>query len=152
MKIRTGRLVAAAVLVACSFSGAAVAQNRLNHLRSWAGRYPTHRTGRLTRNFFQLPEIRQPLLKLLSRVDFNLLTRAYQVETPVKRLGDYLAVKVCRPHLCDTDNAGFAINLRDGSIYVRMSGTNEPRWFNSGGQYTALPQRVLDFLNEFSAT
>jgi len=144
-------MIALALIVLC-FSGTLVAQDRLGHLKSWAGRYPTHKRGRVTTNFFRLPEIRRPLLSLLNRGDFNLLTREYQVETPIKQIGDYLAVKVCRPHACDSDSAGFAVNLRSGFSFVRMHKDAEVRWFGSRGTYTDLPQSVLDFLNDFSAT
>jgi hypothetical protein len=144
-------LIALALLIFC-FGSILAAQSSLGHLRSWAGKYPTNRRGKVTTSFFKLPEIRRPLLSLLSRADFNLLTRDYQVETPIKQIGDYLAVKVCRPHACDTDNAAFAINLSTGFIYVKIYTDQQSRWFGSKGTYTDLPQNVLDFLNDFSAT
>ncbi len=134
------------------FSGSVAAQGGLGNLRNWAGRYPTHKTGRVTRRFFQLPDVRRPLLTLLSRADFNLLTRTYSVETPIKRIGDFLAVRVCRPHDCDTDQAGFAINLRTGFVYVRMQEGQTTRWFSTRDTYKELPQSVQEFLNDFSAT
>lgn len=144
-------LISLALILFC-FGGALAAQNRLGHLKSWAGKYPTDKRGRVTRNFFQLPAIRRPLLTLLSRRDFNLLTREYQVETPIKQIGDFLAVKVCRQHACDTDQAGFAINLRTGFIYVRIHEEQTVRWFSTRDTHTELPQNVQDYLNDFSAT
>jgi hypothetical protein len=144
-------LIALALLIFC-FGGTLAAQSSLGHLRSWAGKYPTNRRGRVTTSFFKLPEIRRPLVSLLSRADFNLLTRDYQVETPIKLIGNYLAVKVCRPHACDTDNAAFAINLDNGFIYVKIYADQQSRWFGSKGTYTDLPRSVLDFLNDFAAT
>jgi hypothetical protein len=140
------------MLALISLPGVMGAQSKLGHLRSWAGKYPTQKTGRVTRNFFQLPEIRRPLMALLSRKDFNLLTREYGVETPIKQLGDFLAVKVCRPHACDTDQAGFAVNLRTGFVYVRMQEGQSTRWFSTRDTYTELPQNVQEFLNDFGAT
>jgi hypothetical protein len=145
----------AALIIALAFisMGSVIgAQSSLGHLKSWAGKYPTHKTGRVKRNFFQLPEIRRPLSALLSRTDFNLLTREYGVETPIKQLGDFLAVKVCRPHACDTDQAGFAVNLRTGFIYVRMQEGQTVRFFSTRDTYTELPQNVQEYLNDFSAT
>ena len=144
-------LTALALALFC-LSGAALAQTGLGHLRSWAGKYPTVKKGRVTRSFFNLPEIRQPLLKLLKRSDYNLLTREYNVETPIKQIGDYLAVKVCRPHACDTDQGAFAINLKNGFIYVRMKNGDVVRWFGSNADNTEMPQEVQDYLNDFSAT
>lgn len=150
--MRRINLIALALLVFCLGGVAAAAQGNLMSLRSWVGKYPTDKHGRVTRKFFAQPQVRQPLLNLLSRSDYNLLTNAYAVETPVKQLGDYLAVKVCRPHNCGEEQAGFAINLRTGLIYVRMKNGTEVRWFGSKGDYTDLAQDVQDYLNDFSAT
>jgi hypothetical protein len=149
--MKRNNLIAAMLLLLC-FSGLTTAQSGLAHLQSWAGKYPTHRTGRVVRRFFQLPDIRKPLARLLSRKDLNLLTSAYGVETPIKQIGNFLAVKVCRPHACDQDQAGFAINLRTGFIYVRMQEGQTTRWFSSRDNYKELPQSVQEFLNDFSAT
>ncbi len=140
-----------ALFVVFGLWGAAAAQG-LGNLRSWAGKYPTEKKGRVTRSFFRVPAVQRPLAATLSRKDFNLLTNVYNVQTPIKELGDYLAVKVCMPHACDTDQAGFAINLRTGNVYVRMQQGSEVRWFASKGVYTDLPGSVQDFLNDFAAT
>lgn len=145
-------LIALTLLLIC-FSGVTVgAQGGLGSLRNWAGRYPTHRSGKVTRRFFQLPQIRRPLVALLSRSDLNLLTREYGVETPIKQIGDFLAVKVCRQHACDTDQAGFAINLTNGFVYVRMQEGQTTRWFSTRDTYKELPQNVQEYLTDFSAT
>jgi hypothetical protein len=149
--MRRTSLAALALLIIVGGGAVASAQN-LDGLRAWAGKYPTERKGRVTRNFFRLPPVQAPLARTLSRKDLNLLTRVYKVETPIKELGDYLAVKVCMPHDCDTSQAGFAINLRTGFVYVRMKEGEEVRWFGSKGSYTDLPQEVQDYLNDFSAT
>src|ERR1051326_4728019 len=112
-------LIALMLLLFC-LSGIVVAQGNLENLRRWVGKYPTLRHGKVTTSFFKLPDIQTPLLKLLSRRDYNLLTHEYGVETPIKQIGDFLAVKVCRAHNCDEEQAGFAIDLRTGFIFVRM--------------------------------
>lgn len=149
--MRRKKLIALALLL-FTFGTVTMAQNRLERLRSWAGKYPTYKRGRVTTRFFDLPEVRQPLMSLLSRRDFNLLTREYAVETPIKQIGDYLAVKVCRPHDCSDQTAGFAINLRTGFIYVRLQNEQEVRSFGSKGDYSDLPQDVQNYLSDFAAT
>jgi hypothetical protein len=139
------------ILLLC-FSSAAFAQKTLGQLKSWEGKYPTERKGRVTTSFFGLPEIRTPLLRLLSRPDFNLLTKEYSVEAPIKLIGDYLAVKVCRPHNCGDEQGGFAINLNTGVIYVRIQEEEKIRSFASKGKATDLPPEVQEFLGDFSAT
>lgn len=153
--MRRKSLAALVLLITLGLAGGTTttaAAQGLGSLRSWAGKYPTERKGRVRRNFFRLPAVQNPLSATLSRKDFNLLTRVYSLETPIKELGDYLAVKVCRPHDCGTDQAGFAINLRTGNVYVRMQEGSTIRWFASKGDYTDLPRSVQDFLNDFSAT
>ena len=144
--------LAALALLVIFVGGTTAAAQRLSHLRSWAGKYPTQGRGRAKRSFFRLPAVQSPLARTLNRKDFNLLTRVYAVETPIKELGDYLAVKVCMPHDCDTSQAAFAINLRTGAVYVRMKEGDEVRWFASAGVYTDLPRDVQDYLNDFAAT
>jgi hypothetical protein len=145
-------LIAMVAVLLLSFSMAAVAQNNLDHLKSWTGKYPTERKGRVTTRFFGLPEIRTPLSRLLSRADFNRLTREYSVESPVKQVGDYLVAKVCMPHNCGEEQAGFAINLRTGVIYVRMQDAEKERWFASKGSDKDLPRAVRDYMGDFSGT
>jgi hypothetical protein len=141
-----------AALFFLSFSSAVVAQSNLNHLKSWADKYPTEKKGKVTRRFFDVPEVRTPLLRLLSRPDFNLLTKEYSVESPIKQIGDYLVAKVCMPHNCGEEQAGFAINLRTGVIYARMQDAEKERWFASKGNDKDLPQAVRDQMGDFSAT
>lgn len=144
------KLIALALLLCC-LSSAAAAQGKLGHLKSWAGKYPTERKGKATTKFFAAPEIRRPLVSLLSRRDYNLLTRTYTVEVPIKLLGNYLATKVCMQHACDSDNAGFVIDLRDGTVYVMLRAPRGVRRFSSRGEYTNLPADVLEYINDFSA-
>ena len=146
------KIVVLVLLLLLCLSSTAVAQDKLGQLRSWAGKYPTERKGKVTTSFFGLAEIRTPLLKLLSRADFNLLTKEYGVEAPIKEIGDYLAVKVCRPHNCGDETGAFAINLNTGVIYVRMENGQKVRWFASKGNSTDLPREVKAFLDDFSAT
>jgi hypothetical protein len=130
----------------------------LDSLGSWAGKYPTDETHRPPHHFFQLPGIRRPLLKLLSRRDFNRLTGDYKVESPIELVDGYLVATMCLPHLCDTEHALFAANLHDGSMYVGFyqleipdysslevdHSKGETRWFSTRGDWKNLPRAVLD--------
>jgi hypothetical protein len=138
-------------LIACTVLcfASALAQNNLARLKSWEGKYPTEKKGRVTHRFFSEPEIRASLSKLLSREDFDLLTKEYAVETPVMSSGDYLIVKVCKPHMCFEWGA-FAINLTNGVIYVRMATDESSRWFSSKGSQSDLPRSVRNYMEDFS--
>ena len=127
----------------------AIAQNNLARLKSWEGKYPTEKKGRVTHRFFSEPEIRTSLARLLSQEDFELLTKEYAVETPVMSSGDYLTVKVCKPHMC-FEYGSFAINLTNGVIYVRMANDESSKWFSSKGNQSDLPRNVREYMEDFS--
>lgn len=140
-------------LVACltlCFTSAA-AQTNLTHLKAWEGKYPTEKKGRVTRRFFSDPAIRSSLAKLLSPGDFALLTKEYSVETPIMLAGDYLTVKVCRPHNCP-EQAAFAINLATGVVYVRMAIDEDAKWFSSKRSESDLPRNIRDYMEDFGKT
>jgi len=140
-------------VIACIALGFAsiIAQTNLARLKSWEGKYPTEKKGRVTHRFFSEPGIRTPLAKLLSKEDFDLLTKEYAVETPVMLSGDYLTVKVCKPHMC-FENAAFAMNLQTGVVYVRMATDEDSKWFSSKGSQSDLPRNVRDYMEDFSKT
>src|SRR5215831_5885525 len=136
-------------LVACIVFcfASALAQNNLARLKSWEGKYPTEKRGRVTHRFFSEPEIRTSLAKLLSKEDFDLLTKEYAVETPVMLSGDYLTVKVCKPHMC-FEYGSFAINLANRVIYVRMANDENSKWFSSKGNQSDLPRNVREYMED----
>lgn len=138
-------------LIACIVLcfGSVIAQNNLARLKAWDGKYPTEKKGRITHRFFGEPEIRTSLAKLLNKEDFDLLTKEYAVETPVMLSGDYLTVKVCKPHMC-FEYGSFAINLATGVIYVRMATDESSRWFSSKGNQSDLPRNVREYMEDFS--
>ncbi len=142
-------LILMTVLTLLALSSGVMAQSNLGHLKSWADKYPTERKGRVTTRFFALPEIRTPLMRLLNRADFNLLTKEYAVESPIKLIGDFLVAKVCMPHDCGEEQAGFAINLRTGLVYTRMQDAKKERWFASKGSDKDLPKEVRDQMGDF---
>jgi hypothetical protein len=59
-------------------------------------------------------------------------------------MGDFLGTTVCRPHNCGDEQAGFAMNLKTGAMYVRMQNGTKERWFASEGKATDLPKEVRD--------
>jgi len=142
------KLIGLIACIALCFTST-IAQGNLARLKSWDGKYPTEKKGRVTHRFFSEPEIRTSLAKLLSQEDFELLTKEYAVETPVMLSGDYLTVKVCKPHMC-FEYGAFAINLTNGAIYVRMANDESAKWFSSKGNQSDLPRNVRDYMEDFS--
>lgn len=98
--------------------GLAVAQEKLDHLRKWEGRYPTYNKGQ--GNFFRLPEIERPLRKLLSKEDFYHLIKGHKKESPIEVFADTLKVDVCGAGDCAgcCRNALLRIDLKTGNMQV----------------------------------
>ncbi len=117
------------------------AQDKLGHLRSWVGKYPTYNDAKPHREFLKLPEIRQRLLRLVSQKDFRFITMVCGKEVPIEQIEDYLIVRKCHRNYCLRGTALIILNMRDGAMHVaiRGEGDSEPRWFSSSGSYRELP-------------
>ena len=139
--MRISKLIAALLLL--SMCANAMAQGRYVHLKSWNGQYPTY--NKLPRKFFDLPEVRRPLKKLLSRRIYYLLTKGHTKEGPIQIIGNYLKVNVCgspESYACDHVTI-LAIDLNDGSMYVAFDAfSREPKFFSMKGKFTDLPENV----------
>jgi hypothetical protein len=120
------------------------AQSKFTHLKTWVGKYPTDSDRKPVRRFFDLPEVRGPLQKLLDKQDLQRLTKEYGVETPIELIDNYLVIHVCKPHDCDTENATLAINLDNGAIHVGIWDGKDKRWHSSSGSDKDLPKKVQE--------
>lgn len=142
-------LITLPLLLLC-FSAAIYSQDKLGHLKSWDGKttQEVDDKGKVTADFFTLPEIRTPLRRLLKPVDYNLVTKAYSVGAPFKLMGEFLATSMCRPHNCGDERAGLAINLSTGVMYVRMKKGSTERWIVSAGTASDLPKEVQDYIGD----
>ena len=142
-------LIALPLLLLC-FSTVVSSQDKLWHLKRWDGK-PTQEIdekGKVTSDFFALPEIRTPLQRLLSPSDYNLVIKTYSVGAPLKLMGDFLGTSMCRPHNCGDERAGLAINLSTDVIYVRMQKGTRERWIVSNGKASDLPREVQDYIGD----
>lgn len=126
------------------------AAKSLVYLKEWEGRYSFDKDTRTGKSFFQLPEIREQLSKLLSKNDFRLLTKVYGVDFPIELYENYLVIQKCKPHDCPIENAMLVVNLENGSINVaffRMYGSKtETRWINSNWDQYHLPEDIKALL------
>jgi hypothetical protein len=125
-------------------------QDKLGQLKSWDGKTTQELDGKgkVTADFFALPEVRTPLKRLLKPADYTLVTKTYSVGSPFKLMGNFLATSMCRPHNCGDDRAGLAIDLSTGDMYVRISGKKE-RWIVSQGKKGSdLPKEVQDYIGD----
>ena len=143
MIFRTKRLIFPVFLLLLLGNGAE-AQSKFAHLKTWVGKYPTDSESKPVRRFFDLPEVRGPLQKLLDKQDLQRLTKEYEVETPIELIDNYLFIHVCKPHNCDGENATLAINIDDGAIHVGMWDGKDKKWQSSSGSYKDLPKKIQE--------
>ncbi len=119
-------------------------QTKYDYLKSWSGAYPTY--NKSGQRFFNLPEVREPLRKLLPNRIYFLLTRGHTKEGPLKLVRNYLTVLVCgspKSYRCDNQTM-FVMNLDDGSMYVAFNFdiADERRDFATKGNFSDLPSDV----------
>lgn len=131
------------ILLLCVWT-TAEAQGKYAHLEKWVGKTPTY--DKSFGNFFRLPEVRRPLKKLLSKGDFDYLTRLHTKELAFKLVDDYLHTGMCGErgsYACDYHTL-LVINLTDGSMHVAFDMlSDKPRRYSTRGKFTDLPRTVL---------
>jgi hypothetical protein len=141
--MRSMKFIGAFILAHCLLS-AAGAQERLDHLKGWVGKYPTYNDTKPHREFLKLPEVRQRLLKLVSKKDYRFITVTCGKEVPIEQIEDYLIIRKCHSNYCLRGTALIILNIRDGGMHVAINGEGDsaPRWFSSSGNYRELPFEV----------
>lgn len=119
------------------------AQDKLGYLKEWVGKYPADNATKPHRALLKLPEVRKPLLSLLSKPDYHFMTVVCGKEVPVEVIDDYLIVRKCHSNYCLRGTAVLIINVKDGAMHVviRNESDSEPRWFSTNGKYKELPFR-----------
>ena len=121
-------------------------------LSSYAGKYPSDEQDP-TRHFWNLPEIKQPLLKMLGRKDFRRLSgrSVHSVEGAVKLHENYLFAGNCQYHCCPCRSNLLIVDLRDGRMYavfrdqVGRARRERVRWISAEGRNAPLPQELCKF-------
>jgi hypothetical protein len=139
-----GHQLLAALILASSLTLAAHAQRSPDDLRKWVGKYPTYSKTEMHTTFLALPEIRQPLRKMLSRDDFIFLTRTCTKEMPIELVEGYLIVRKCHSSYCLKGTALLIVVLKDGAIHValRTEDDSAPRWYGTNRIPAQLPFEV----------
>jgi hypothetical protein len=66
-------------------------------LKKWVGHYPSEQIGKDSTDFFNVPEVKESLKRILKPPDLALLTTTLTVENPIYRVDGYLAIERCRP-------------------------------------------------------
>lgn len=145
-----------ALLTALAFAvflsaSSAVAQVKLNHLKSWANEYPIDNASKPRRNFFQLREIRDPLLKLLGKQGFDRLMNSFGLVQPIDLISGYLVMEgAANLHVSPVEeHAVLAVRLSDGTMHVAFARDGKVEWFSTRGKHTELPRDIRNRIQQY---
>ncbi len=155
MKTRMKRkpaLWTALTLFVFLFASSGLAQVRLNHLKSWANEYPIDNASKPRRNFFQLREIREPLLKLLGKQGFDRLMNSFGLVQPIDLISGYLVLEgAANLHVSPVEeHAVLAVRLSDGTMHVAFARDGKVEWFSSRGKHTELPRDIRNRIQQYT--
>src|SRR5262249_40441252 len=124
-----------------------LSSNQLDSLRKWIGKGPfdseylKQEDRPPSKNFFEVPQIRQSLMKLLKKEDFEKLTLTDWNPRPIELITDYLVVTMCKAHACPDEHVILAINMQSGSMHIgfweknNVLSSGKERWFSTKGNY-----------------
>jgi hypothetical protein len=142
-----------------ALNNAVFAQGKYSHLKKWANEYPLDYTAKPKINFFALPEIRQPLVKLLGTQNFKRLMKDFGMVTPMNLIDGYLIIEGVTSNRTpdnEIENAIVAVNINDkaGTIMVIFSGIGERfgqvEYFCTNGKTcSGLPTDVSNKIKEW---
>ena len=104
-------------------------------MTKWAGKYPDAK-------FFNQPQIKNPLRRILSKKDFNSISD-YNLMTPIVRVGDYLVTNASIKYSTPTESLNVAFSLKDRSVYVVFWKDEQHRKFSTKNNQFNLPDEVL---------
>lgn len=124
-------------------------QKGLGHLKAWAGKLPRNPKSKTFRDFFALPEIKRPLIKMLDAKEFNQLVNQdfYKPET-IELIGDYLVIMGRSDDgKTPVKHTQLAIGLKNGLFNIwHVEG--KKMWGSSNSAAT-LPPKIEDKIMKF---
>lgn len=133
-------------------------KGKFDHLKTWANETSTRFQGKREISFFMLPEIRQPLLKLLGRQRFTRLRATFELESPIEIISGYLVLEGWQRHTAPPGYKNFAepyqhavvaVGLDNGSIHVGIRNHGKQEWYSTKGTYTGLVFNIRDRIKDW---
>lgn len=105
------------------------------NMSKWVGKYPDTK-------FFNQPQIRTPLRRILSKEDYNSIAN-YNLMSQIVRVGDYLVTNSTIKYSMPTESLNVAFSLKDGAAYVVFWKDEQHRKFSTKNNSFDLPDEVL---------
>ena len=72
--------------------------------------------------------------------------RAYDTETPIKMIDNFMLINKCKPHNCPSELAMIVIDLQKKRVWAgffsREAGHVSTRWYSNSDDYSVLPSAI----------
>jgi hypothetical protein len=119
-------------------------------LLAWVGKHPSDKLVEGHGSLFAQPRIRDGLRALLPTPEQALLTKL-DIESQVRRMGNFLVIDKCLPHDCPAQQAMIIVDLASdrlwAAFFTHVDGRLSTRWYGNKEDYNTVPQEIqLDFL------
>lgn len=119
---------------------------------SWINHYPTD-TVLGQHGFFNIPSIKAKLRDMLSKSDFNTVTKVYTEEIPIAEVDGYVIISSCMPHDCGSEGDTIIFYPKTGGIvvgFIDNDAGSKGQYMNEriygSADYTQLPGAVFSLL------
>jgi len=111
-------------------------------LTNWVRHYPDQK-------FFNVPEVKKHLKKMLTPDQLKRLTETYATVVPIQLIQDHLIIECFLPHDVPAENAMLVIDLKRQRYHVgfyrgyyQQKTTIE--WISSDGEFYDLPKEIQE--------
>ena len=130
-------------------------ETNLLYLKSWDGKYPDGDT-ETAQSFYELPEIKAPLLRFLSKKDFMRLSgKSEPTGAHAIRIHDnFLFADNCKYQCCECRTNLLVVNLENGAMYaffidLNSTGSRENvRFVSFEGKKATLPKELCKYQDD----
>lgn len=119
---------------------------------SWINHYPSD-TVLGQQGFFNIPSINAKLEDMLSRSDFNTVTKVYTENVPIAEVEGYIVISSCMPHDCGSEGDTIIYYPSTGDVVVGLidndagsTGQYMNERIYGSADYTKLPGDVFSLL------
>ena len=111
----------------------------------WVGKYPTMTVNKKRVSILEEKPIKYVIEQIIPPKEQKLLS-TYDVETPIKVIGNFMLINICKPHNCPSDVAMIVIDLQKKRVWAgffsRETDRVSTRWYSNADDYSVLPSEI----------